>query len=184
MKFVGFMVSNMNTIVPESSEVYYPANPDVVVVDSNMVEKLIALAAEEPRQRCRLCLHAGVDNTLHEMVIVHKKSAYVRPHRHLGKSESFHVIQGEMLVVLFNDDGEVREAIHLGEPGRNESFCYRLGAELYHSVIPLTDWVVFHEVTNGPFRREDMVMAEWAPSESDNEQGSAYVQGLLGKTLK
>ena len=52
---------------------------------------------------------------LHEMLIVHQRGAYVRPHKHPGKMESTHVVKGLVDVVLFDDDGSVRRTIRMGD---------------------------------------------------------------------
>ena len=98
---------------------------------------------------------------------MHALDAYVRPHKHIGKSESFHVIEGLLLVVVFDDEGSKIEDIPMGDMHSGELFYYRLPANLYHTVIPQQDFVVFHEVTNGPFDRSDTVFAPWAPAEDD-----------------
>src|SRR5207247_7893851 len=83
----------------ESAEVRY-AIEAVITVDAEDVAQLKREAQRNPRRRVRLCAHGGIDDSLHEMLIVHANNTYVRPHRHLGKSESFHVIEGDVEVVL------------------------------------------------------------------------------------
>jgi hypothetical protein len=44
----------------------------------------------------------------------------------------------------------------------------------------MSEFVVFHETTNGPFRREDMQFAVWAPGEdAPREDREAFVQELI-----
>ena len=38
--------------------------------------------------------------------------------------------------------------------------------------------VIFHETTNGPFRREDTIFAPWAPEESDEAAGARFLSSL------
>ncbi|WP_319585142.1 WbuC family cupin fold metalloprotein [uncultured Pseudodesulfovibrio sp.] len=169
----------MQGIHPVTPEVYYADETDVVVAGPEVIDFLKAEAARQPRRRCRLCLHDGVENTLHEMLIVHEKHTFVPPHKHLGKSESFHVVEGDMAVLLFDDQGGLERVIRLSAPGGEHAFCYRLGAQKFHSLIPLSDWVVFHEVANGPFNRDDMIFADWAPQEGDQAAGAAFVGSML-----
>jgi len=56
----------------ESAEVRY-ATDDIVLVDAADVARLNEAAAQNPRRRIRLCAHLGVDDRLHEMIIVHMK---------------------------------------------------------------------------------------------------------------
>src|SRR5580704_9266068 len=92
----------------ESAEVLY-ADERIVTIDAADIADLAGAAAVNPRRRIRVCAHRSVDDRLHEMVIVHTKDTYVRPHKHLGKAESFHVIEGEVDVVVFDEHGAVDE---------------------------------------------------------------------------
>ncbi len=166
-----------------NDEVMYTTEP-ITKVDADAVAFLKQQAAGNARRRIRLCGHPDADDLLHEMLIVHSRGNYVPPHRHHNKSESFHIIEGTLTVVIFNDDGEVREVIPMGTPGSEQTFFYRLSESLYHTVIPTSDLVVFHETTNGPFLREDMEFAPWAPAEdAPAENQDAFVQDLTRRFL-
>ena len=107
----------------QNPEVYYS---DVTADDATIAE-LKRIAAGNPRLRSRLCTHPDPSSGLHEMLIVHHREAYVRPHKHLGKPESFHVIEGTAQVVIFEDDGRIREVLEMAPSAaiiacRNRSF--------------------------------------------------------------
>jgi cupin fold WbuC family metalloprotein len=155
----------MKTAV-ESAEVLY-AKDTIVTVDAAAIDALKRDARRNPRRRIRLCAHQGVDDRLHEMLIVHARDTYVRPHRHLGKSESFHVIEGDVDVVIFDDEGGISEVIRMGTVASGRPFFYRIATPLFHTLMIRSAELVFHETTNGPFNRADMVFAPWAPDEGD-----------------
>jgi cupin fold WbuC family metalloprotein len=161
----------------ESSEVLY-AGDGIVTVDASDVAELKRGAARNPRRRMRLCAHAGVDDRLHEMLIVHERACYVRPHKHVGKSESFHVIEGEADVVIFDDAGAVTEVIRMGSFASGRRFFYRIADPLFHTLLICSAVLVFHETTSGPFRREDTIFAPWAPDDSNPDAVKSYVAGL------
>ena len=95
-----------------SNEVLY-TDESITKIDQVDIESLKALAAKNSRKRIRLCAHPDMQDNLHEMIIVHARDAYVRPHKHIGKSESFHVIEGLLLVVVFDDEGsKIEEPFH------------------------------------------------------------------------
>ena len=160
----------------ESEEVYY-SNVPVTQVTTADISRLKELAKANPRRRVRLCAHPGVTDTLHEMIIVHSRGNYVRPHRHRGKSESFHIIEGSLVVLLFDEVGEIKGSLSMGTQGNDDVLYYRLSEPDFHTVIPTTELVVFHETTNGPFRREETEFAPWAPQE-DSPDASSYMEGL------
>jgi cupin fold WbuC family metalloprotein len=122
-----------------------------------------------PRKRARLCAHLNPTDPLHEMLICLAHGTYIRPHRHPLKSESFHVIEGELDVVLFDDDGDLREVICMGPYASGKAFFYRLAEPRFHTVLVNTPHVLFHETTNGPFDPTDTEFAPWAPAEGDPE---------------
>jgi cupin fold WbuC family metalloprotein len=163
-------------------EVAY-AEDRIVKVGSVDIADLKALARANPRKRVRLCAHPGTEDTLHEMLIVHEQGTYVRPHRHPGKSESFHIIEGMAEVVIFTDEGEICEVIPMGVYGSERVFFYRLGPSLFHTLLIRSPVLVFHETTNGPFRRADLVFAPWAPEE-ENVADVASFMDRLGQRLE
>ena len=96
------------------SEEVLVATGAVVQVRAEDVAVVKARGTTNARKRARLCVHPGPDDKLHEMLIVLDRATYIRPHRHAGKSESFHVVEGELDVLLFHDDGAVREVVRMG----------------------------------------------------------------------
>src|SRR5438309_9931257 len=99
-----------------SDEVFI-ATGGVVQVRPEDVAMGKAKGTTNARKRARLCAHPGPDDPLHEMLIVLDRGTYIRPHKHGDKSESFHIIEGELDVVLFHDSGAIREVIRMGPYG-------------------------------------------------------------------
>ena len=156
-----------------SAEVLVAAG-GVVRVRAADVAEVVARGTRSPRKRARLCAHPTPTDALHEMLICLARGTYVRPHRHAGKSESFHIIEGELDVVLFDDAGAVCEVIPMGPYPSGQAFFYRLMEPCFHTVLVKTPHALFHETTNGPFDPADTEFAEWAPPE-----GSAAVDEFL-----
>jgi cupin fold WbuC family metalloprotein len=161
----------------ESAEVLY-ADDSIVTVDASDVAAMKRAADGNPRRRVRLCAHRSIDAALHEMLIVHSIDTYVRPHKHLGKSESFHVIDGEVDVVIFSEDGAVAELIQMGSFQSGRPFFYRIADPLYHTLLIRSPVLVFHEATTGPFKREETVFAPWAPGDGDHDAVERFLAGL------
>src|SRR6478609_9998623 len=85
----------------QNPEVYY-SDDAIVTADDATIAELKRIAAQNSRLRSRLCTHPDPASGLHEMLIVHHRQAYVRPHKHLGKPVSFHLIEGSARVVIFD----------------------------------------------------------------------------------
>ena len=161
----------------ESAEVLYSASATPTATHGD-VDMLKALSARNVRRRVRLCAHSGPDDRLHEMLIVHERCAYVRPHRHPGKTESMHVIEGQVDVVVLSEAGAIEQVIAMGDYASGRTFYYRMEAPLFHTLIIRSEVLVFHETTNGPFDRSDTEFAPWAPTGDDPVAVQAYLTDL------
>jgi len=161
-----------------NDEVFYTTEP-ITKIDKSDIDKLKILSRSNPRKRIRICTHPDIGDNIHEMIIIHANGAYITPHKHIGKSESFHIIEGLLLVVIFDDQGNITEQIRMGDRESGLDFYYRLPEDHFHTVVPQSELVVFHEVTHGPFTPEDTVFATWAPSEEDDPKQKQNFQHKL-----
>ena len=168
------MVQTYRTI---NSEVLYSEVP-ITTIDRSDIELFKQLTSRNPRKRIRLCAHASPEDRLHEMLIVHERNAYVRPHKHPGKTESTHIIEGLVDVVVFDDEGRIERVIRMGDYANGGIFFYRMASPVFHTLIIRSDFLVFHETTNGPFDREDTVFAPWAPEDGDMNSVSIFMADL------
>ena len=148
---------------------------DVVKVDANDIEELKQKARLNPRRRVRLCAHKDLNDSIHEMLIVHEKSCYVRPHKHINKMESFHIVEGKVDILLFDENGRINNLIPMGDFASERIFFYRLPPSYFHTMVINSEVLVFHEITNGPFNPDDTVWASWAPDDNDIEGVSRYM---------
>jgi cupin fold WbuC family metalloprotein len=98
------------------------------------------------------------------MMIALRGDSYIRPHKHPGKSEAFHVIEGAVDVVVLDDGGEICEVVPLGSDGTG-AFYYRMSRPQFHTLLIKSDILVVHEITNGPFVAGATVFAPFAPEE-------------------
>jgi len=151
---------------------------EFVMLDIGSVADLIEISKKNKRRRARICAHNSEEDKLHEMFIVHEKDTYVRPHKHINKTESFHLIHGKIRVIIFNDDGVIKKAIEMGEYRKGNPFFYRIGTDVYHTLQILSEFAVFHETTNGPFIRENTIWADWAPKENDLNEIEKFMSNL------
>ena len=161
--------------VKEINEEVLYSKGSLTCINSGDIDSLKHRAKRNGKKKIRICCHQSVASPLHEMLIVHAKGSYVRPHRHIRKYESIHLIEGLLEVVLFDHDGQINRVIQMGERSTGLVFYYKLSAPVYHTVIPVSDVVVFHETTDGPFRLEETVYADWAPAYDVPEAGQRYI---------
>lgn len=134
---------------------------DVFILDSICLKNLKKLALDHPLKRARICLHESLESAAQEMVIVSHRTTHIEPHKHPpGKPESYHVLEGRLLVKIFNDDGCVIQSILLDQ--NSDCKMYRIRGDIWHQPVPLSEWVVYHEVFHGPFSKDkDVLYAKW-----------------------
>ncbi len=165
-------------LIQKSPEVFLAEGP-ISAVGPEELNTLRAAVAASPRRRARINAHPDGEDALHEMIIAIDPASYIRPHKHPAKSEAFHIVEGEVDIVVFTDDGEIDRVVELGAPGGARSFYYRMSEPFFHTLIIRSDLLIVHEITNGPFRPEGTMFAGFAPEDKDTEKAAAYQADLL-----
>jgi cupin fold WbuC family metalloprotein len=167
-------------IIKFNDEVLYTSDPIVQVGRDDILE-LKQAALNNPRRRIRLCGHRDTGARLHEMLIVHTRDTYVRPHKHLNKSESFHVVEGLADIIVFDDTGNVSTVVPMGDYASGRKFFYRLSDPCFHTLLITSEFFVFHETTGGPFVRTDSIFAPWAPEDADHAAAERFMRATMDK---
>ena len=63
----------------------------------------------------------------------------MRPHKHpKGRDESYYIIEGKLVVFIFNENGEVIRMIKMGEYQSGHTVLYRLCSDLWHFPMAIT----------------------------------------------
>ncbi len=158
----------------------FVASDQIVRFDARAVEFIRESALANRRGRARICAHKDPEDTLHEMLIAIRADSYIRPHRHHNKVESFHLVEGTADIVVLGEDGTLLDVIELSKRG---NFYYRLDTPQYHTLLVNSPVLVIHEITNGPFVREEGDAAAFSPPEGD-VAAQAYVEALRQKAIK
>ena len=160
-----------------SNEVFYTKNT-ITQINENDISFLKANIKNTERKRIRLCSHLNEQDSLQEMFVALTNETYIRPHKHLNKSESLHVLEGSADVVFFDDSGKITKIISLSETSSKSCFYYRISEPMYHTFIVKSDIFIFHESTQGPFRKSDTIYAPWSPKEIDYDKIAKFVSKL------
>jgi cupin fold WbuC family metalloprotein len=169
---------------------YKEKSPEVLVADEEIVrvarpdiELLKSRAPKTMRRRTRFCAHQKGEDSIHEMLIVLLRGTYIRPHKHLAKVESFHIVEGAVDVVVFDEAGTIVDIVQMGDYASGRNFYYRISQPAYHTLVLRSDVLVIHETTNGPFHRDDSIFAPWSPAEEDEAAANAFMKKLSESTL-
>ena len=152
--------SIINSLIKESEEVYYTLEP-IFTISERGIHELKCLANINTSGKVRICCHKAKGNLIHEMLIVIKKGSQVKIHKHVNKPEAFHIIEGHLRITLFDDFGKIIKTIEMSDFQSGKAFYYRLEDPLFHSVIPMSEYVIFHEITKGPFDPLETIFANF-----------------------
>ena len=141
------------------------------LISTALLEEMTAKSLASPRRRAHHNLHASANDLVQRFVVVFQRDSYVRPHRHLTKSELCTIIRGRFEVVIFDSAGTVTERTVIGEGTPNMAF--ELPRETWHTLLPLTDGAAFVEVKEGPYDPATAAeFAVWAPEEGASATGT------------
>jgi len=161
----------------KSTSVYFPKKINNYISLSKKKTDFLKKEKHLINLKSRICSHSNNKVKIHEMFIFHKKGAYVRPHRHINKLESFHLISGKATIIFFDNNGELKKIIKMGDYKSGKTFYYKIFKSFFHTVLIEKD-ILFHEVTSGPFVKNKTIYAKWSPEEKNNDEVKKYLLKL------
>ena len=126
-----------------------------------VLECLKVIARQNERNRVRICTHISPENTLHEMIMVYFKGAHLKPHKQYNKTISYTILEGEVDLVFFDEIGKEIKIIEMGEMSSKKKYFIRTSTSQFRAMRPKSEFLVFHEITNGPFVTNDTIYATW-----------------------
>ena len=113
---------------------------------------------KKEKKDIRLCLHPSTKSKHHDMIILQQRINFYAPHKHLKKGETYHIIKGEMVCVLFNEKGIIKKFCKL-----KKNDIFRTPTNVYHTMMPVSKFVIYHESKNGPFlKKNDSIFSNWS----------------------
>jgi cupin fold WbuC family metalloprotein len=139
----------------------------LLFVNPEVVAQVKEEALRSPRKMARLLMHLSHEDPVQEMLIAMGRNCAVTPNQSLGRSESLQVVEGELLIVVFDDTGKVTQRMEMAPPGSSKPFLYRFSSTPLHTMIPLTEMVVVHEALQGPFEESTKPLPDWVPGDSE-----------------
>lgn len=152
--------------------------------DDSLVEISRLLAEKNDRGRAIIRIHDD-GQEMHLMINTIGTDSYVVPHRHNQptKSETFRILQGSLGVLLFDDEGEIKDIIILSADSLDERKIVTIRSGIWHTVVPLTDSATIIEGKRhdgGYDPKTDKEFPSWAPLENDPnaENYARYLYGV------
>jgi cupin fold WbuC family metalloprotein len=148
------------------------------IVSPKLLDEISQKAVSSPRKRINLNFHDDLADPINRMLNAFEPGTYVQPHKHENpdKREVFIVLRGNLVVVFFDDFGNLTECILLNRERGNLVVEIPVGA--WHTIISLEPGSVVYEVKDGPYLpMNDKNFASWAPKEGDQGCGE-YLKAL------
>ena len=103
----------MNQIYRKSPGVF-AATGSITCINNDDLLRIKEDAYASRLRRSRICVHESADDPVQEMIIAICQDSYIAPHKHVGKTESFHVIEGQADIYFFDACGKMMEMITNG----------------------------------------------------------------------
>ncbi len=151
----------------------------MIRIDQQLIDQVSAKAKVASRQRMNHNFHQSPEDPLNRMLNAMEPGTYVQPHKHENpdKREAFLILRGSILVVSFDETGNITDHIVLSPQKGN--FGLEIPPRTFHTLICLETDSVLYELKDGPYEMtNDKIFAGWAPKEG-NEECQAFMDKIL-----
>lgn len=121
------------------------------IIDEKIINHLIIFSKKNNYQDIRICMHSNRKSKIHNMInLINKKKKNIY-HKHIRKDEIYHIIKGEMKIEYLKKGKKRKITLN------KKKNIFRMRKNTFHQIVPLTKYVVFHEIRQGPFFKTDSV---------------------------
>jgi cupin fold WbuC family metalloprotein len=151
----------------------------MIKIDNHLIRMISEQAQSSQRQRKNYNFHKIAADPFQRLINAIEPYSYIQPHKHEypDKREVFFVLKGRMLVVEFNNDGEIID--HIVLDALNGNIAVEIPERTWHTIISLETGSVSYECKDGPYDPDDdKNFAIWAPKEGDGNC-NAYIDEIL-----
>lgn len=151
----------------------------MIKITTQLIDGIIEKARTSPRLRMNYNFHSELSDPVQRLLNALEPWTYIRPHKHTTKEESFVLLRGTILAVVFNDDGTIRDHAILSQS------TGILGVEFeensFHMLTSLETGSAVYEIKEGPFvPHTEGSSAPWAPKEGIPES-KEFLSGVFAE---
>lgn len=128
-----------------------------MIVNDELLDKVMAEAEASPRLRMNYNLHESLDAKAQRLINVLLPGTPLPIHRHRHTAETYVLLRGKMFVVFYNDLG-VQTERYLLDPAQG-NYGVQIPAGQWHGIEVIEPSAIF-EVKDGPYtpiEPEDML---------------------------
>jgi cupin fold WbuC family metalloprotein len=148
-------------------------------ITNTELNKLSLEAKNSERKRKNFNFHYSYADPLNRMLNALEPGTYVHPHKHEDpdKREAFIILRGRIVVVIFDNQGNIKDSLILDPEKGN--YGVEIPEKVWHTLISLEKGSVIYEVKDGPYSPlDDKNFAPWAPKEGSPECAN-YLNQIL-----
>ena len=140
----------------------------MIKITTELIDKVIEQARTSPRLRMNYNFHPELSDPVQRLINALEPWTYIRPHKHTTKEESFVLLRGTVLAVVFNEDGSIRE--HAILSATSGILGIEFEENCYHMLTSLEIGSAVYEIKEGPFvPHTEGSSASFAPKEGTPE---------------
>ena len=140
----------------------------MIKITLDLIDKVTEQARTSPRLRMNYNFHPELGDPVQRLLNALEPWTYIRPHKHTTKEESFVLLRGTVLAVVFNTDGTIRD--HAVLSAASGILGVEFEENCYHMLTSLETGSAVYEIKEGPFvPHTEGSSAPWAPKEGSPE---------------
>ncbi|MBU1092511.1 WbuC family cupin fold metalloprotein [Patescibacteria group bacterium] len=156
-------------------------NMHIPQISSDETANYLTAAHNSLKQRMPMILHKPGAN-FNQVINFVLANSYMQPHQHPDKNkiEEIWLLEGDMAVLFFDDQGKITDVAKL-DPQQNNHII--IPAFAWHTYVTLSDHSISYETMHGIYDPATWKeFAEWAPHE-DTSESSTYLNHLKQKVV-
>ena len=154
LKSIEKSILDFGNFIKKNNRVYYTSQ-NICDLSRQEIFLLKNIASLRKERIFRICMHVNDESQTHEMLIMHVFPVKVGPLKQKKSFLSYHIIEGKIFIKTYDNNGaktnEHQLSIYEG------SQFLRLEANKYRSITTLSQFAIFLEVANGPFKDNDTI---------------------------
>lgn len=142
----------------------------MIKATDKLLDELSEKAKTNKRKRINYNFHKSPEEKIQRFLNAVEPSTYIQPHKHENpeKLEIFAILRGKVLVLEFDDNGEIIDDVIL-DLKKGVKFV-EIPPRKWHSIIALEEDSILLEIKEGPyFKEHDKIFADWAPQEGTKD---------------
>ncbi len=125
---------------------------EMEVLDKKLINQLKIFSKKNHFKDSRICMHSSKSAKIQNMInIIYKKKNKNIFHKHLFKDEVYQIIKGQMKIIFVKRNK--KKSVILGK----DNLIFRIKKNTFHQILPLSKFVIFHEIREGPFFKNDSI---------------------------